>query len=176
MKSIIIYGSCYGTTEKYALAMSQITGTECVPYDKIDDINAYDKIIYFGGLYAGGVLGLSKTFRKLEEPSGKDIVIITVGLADPTDQANIQNIIKSMKTQISQGVYENAKIFHLRGGIDYEKLNFKHRTMMSLLYNKVKKMPPEKQNAETKAMIETYNQKVDFVDLDKLNDIIGLCE
>ena len=176
MKSIIIYGSYYGTTEKYAQEMSQMTGTECVPYEKVDDINAYDKIIYLGGLYAGGVMGLSKTFKNLAESSDKDIVIITVGLADPTDQTNIQNIRRSMKTQISEAVYENAKIFHLRGGIDYGKLNFKHKTMMSLLYNKVKKMPPEKQNAETKAMIETYNQKVDFVNLDKLNDIVELCK
>ena len=36
MKSIIIYGSCYGTTEKYAQEMSQMTGTECVPYEKVN--------------------------------------------------------------------------------------------------------------------------------------------
>ena len=41
---------------------------------------------------------------------------------------------------------ENAQIFHLRGGIDYSRLNFKH-----------------------KAMIETYNQKVNFVDFEILN-------
>lgn len=37
---------------------------------------------------------------------------------------------------------------------------------MKLLYNKVKKLPPEQQRAETRAMIETYNRKVDFVDFD----------
>ena len=176
MKSVIIYGSCYGTTEKYAQEMSHMTGIECVSYEKVNDIDAYDKIIYLGGLYAGGVLGLSKTLKKLTDPTGKEIVIITVGLADPTDQTNIQNIRRSMKTQVSEAVYQHAKIFHLRGGIDYGKLNFKHKTMMSLLYNKVKKMPPEKQNAETRAMIETYNQKVDFVNLDKLNEIVELCK
>jgi len=44
---------------------------------------------------------------------------------------------------------------------------------MKLLYNKVKNLPPEQQNAETKALIDTYNQKVDFVDLDSLSEIIA---
>ena len=35
---------------------------------------------------------------------------------------------------------------------------------MKLLYNAVKKIPEGKLTAENKAMIETYNKKVDFVD------------
>ena len=50
--------------------------------------------------------------------------------------------------------------------------NFKHRTMMNLLYHKVKKIPKEKMTAETKAMIETYGTKVDFVDYQSLNQIM----
>ena len=63
-------------------------------------------------------------------------------------------------------------IFHLRGGIDYKSLSFKHRAMMTMLYNKVRKLPEERKTAEVKAMIETFNQKVDFVDYDSLNQIL----
>ena len=66
---------------------------------------------------------------------------------------------------------KTASVFHLRGGIDYQKLTFKHKTMMTLLYNKVKKLPEEKQTAEMKAMIATFNSKVDFVDFNSLNYI-----
>ena len=45
--------------------------------------------------------------------------------------------------------------------------------MMSLLHSKVAKMPKEELNAETKAMLETYGQVVDFVDFDTLNPIIA---
>ena len=55
--------------------------------------------------------------------------------------------------------------------LDNQKLNFKHKTMMTLLYNKVKKLPEEKQTVEMKAMIETFNSKVDFVDFNSLNYI-----
>jgi hypothetical protein len=44
--------------------------------------------------------------------------------------------------------------------------------MMSLLYKKAKGLPEEKKTAEVKAMIDTYNQKVDFVDFSSLESII----
>ena len=69
-------------------------------------------------------------------------------------------------------VFEKAKIFHLRGGIDYSKLNFGHKTMLRLLYNSIKNLSEEKQTAEDKAMIETYNKKVNFIDFSSLDDII----
>lgn len=55
--------------------------------------------------------------------------------------------------------------------IDYGRLSIKHKTMMSLLYNKAKKLPEEKKNAEVRAMIETYNKKVDFVEFTALEPI-----
>lgn len=73
---------------------------------------------------------------------------------------------------MSENILSNASVFHLRGGIDYSKLNLKHKTMMKLLYNKAKKIPDEMKTAEVKAMIETYNSKVDFVDFSSLNPIL----
>ena len=78
-----------------------------------------------------------------------------------------------MKRQIKQEIFEKAKIFHLRGGIDYTKLNVMHKTMMKLLYNAVKKLPEEKKTAEDRAMIDTYNQKISFVNFSSLDDIIS---
>ena len=66
----------------------------------------------------------------------------------------------------------NTALFHLRGGIDYSRLNPIHRAMMTLLYNKARRLPEEKKTAETRAMIETFNQKVDFVDFDSLRPIV----
>ena len=66
-----------------------------------------------------------------------------------------------------------SQIFHLRGGIDYSKLNLMHKTMMSLLCSHAKKLPPEKQNAETRAMLETYGKQVDFVDESTLDPVLA---
>ena len=71
-----------------------------------------------------------------------------------------------------QPILDRTKILHLRGGIDYSKLNFMHKTMMSLVYKKAKNTPEEEKTAEVRDMIETYNQKVDFTDFDSLQQVI----
>ena len=173
MKSIIIYGSHYGTTKKYADELSKRTNIQSISFKEIKEINDYDNIIYLGGIYAGGILGMSKTLRNLNNISSKNIILITVGLADPNDEENINNIRDNIKKQLKSEVFKKAKIFHLRGGIDYSKLNFAHKTMMKLLYNAIKNISQEKQTAENRAMIETYNKKVDFIDFSSLDKIIN---
>lgn len=170
---IIIYGSQYGTTKQYAMELSKKTNIKAESYEDIENIDEYETIIYIGALYAGGVLGMAKTLKKISNSENKKIIIVTVGLADPMNKENINNIENSMKRQLSNEIYEKASIYHLRGGIDYSKLNFLHKTMMKLLYKKVKGLPEEKKTAEDKAMIDTYNQKVNFVDFSNLENIIS---
>lgn len=107
-------------------------------------------------------------------PENAKLVIVTVGLSDVTNKENTDNIKKSIKHQISQSVLDSATILHLRGGIDYSKLNFTHKTMMSLLYKKAVKMSEEQKTAEVREMIETYNSKVDFVDFSALQQVIDV--
>ena len=166
---IIIYGSQYGTARKYAEELAKRTNIEIKNYKDVTDIDQYNTVVYIGSLYAGGVLGMKKTLAKISQCQKKKIIIATVGLADPADTENTDKIKNSMKRQLSKELYENAYIFHLRGGIDYSCLNFKHKTMMGLLYKKAVRLPEEKKTAEIKAMIETYNQKVNFVDFESLN-------
>ena len=94
---IIIYGSKYGTTRKYAEELSRRTGIEVVEYSDIEDINRYDTVIYLGALYAGSVLGLKKTLNKLRDINNKKVIIATVGLADPNDEENRKGIKDKIK-------------------------------------------------------------------------------
>lgn len=130
----------------------------------------YELVVHVGGLYAGGVKGLKHTVKLL--PKNTRLIIVTVGLADVLDKENTENIKRSIKKQIPSEIYNNSAIFHLRGGIDYDKLNFKHRAMMKLLYQSVKRKPAEEIKAEDRVFIETYNKQVDFTDFDALNPIV----
>ena len=171
---IILFGTTYGTSRLYAEELSKRTGIEARSYDEVSSVDDYDTIVYIGSLYAGGVQGMKKTFGKLTDVGDKKIIIVTVGLADPTDPENINSIRISIKNQLSYEVYNRATIIHLRGAIDYARLGFKHKTMMSLLYNKAKNLPEEKKNAEVRAMIETYNKQVSFIDYESLTPIVEL--
>lgn len=173
MAGIVIYGSKYGTAKQYAEELAKRTGLRALPYDSVDDVNKYEVIAYVGSLYAGGVLGMKQTFAKLASCEDKKLVIATVGLADPTDAGNVANIEANMRRQLPEEVYEAARIFHLRGGIDYAKLGLKHKAMMGLLYRKAKSMPEEEKTAEVRAMIETYGKQVDFVDFSSLEPLVA---
>lgn len=174
MDRIIIYGSCYGTAKLYAEALSEKTGIKAVSYDRISGLDRYETIVYVGGLYAGGVRGMAKTVKKIPADTCRRFIVVTVGLADPEDEKNVRNIRASAGKQIPGGLRARTEFYHLRGGIDYGKLNLVHRTMMKLLYEQVKKQPVEQQDAETRAMIETYGKKADFIDLDRLDPIVKM--
>ena len=109
MSNIIIYGSHYGTTKQYAEELSKKTNIQAISYENVKNINNYEKIIYLGGLYAGGILGMSKTLRKLNNISNKKIILVTVGLADPTDETNINNIRNNIKSQVSKEVFRKKE-------------------------------------------------------------------
>ncbi len=171
MNQIIVYGSEYGTTKRYAEKLSQLSGIDAIGYEDVKTLQNYSRIIYLGGLYAGGVKGLKRTV-KLIPPAAK-LLLVTVGLADVTDPENIRNIRQSVSKQVPANLLQNTVLFHLRGGIDYSKLSVLHKTMMTLLYNKARRLPDEKKTAEVRAMIETYNTKVDFVDYNALTPILA---
>lgn len=169
-KQLIIYGSRYGSTKRYAERLAEMTGLEAVEYKAVKDLGDYDRIVYLGSLYAGGVTGLKQTVGKMSPQ--QELIVSTVGLADPTDAPNVAHIRQSIKDQIPAHFYDESRLFHLRGAIDYTKLNLKYRLMMSLLAKKVAKLPEEQQNAETRAMLETYGKQVDFVDFSSLQPIV----
>ena len=170
MNTLIIYGSQYGTTKQYAEKFADMTHFPIFSYDNIKTLTDYEQIIYFGALYASGVKGLKNMVKKLS-PNTK-LIIVTVGLADVCDQANISNIRNSIKKQVPEYLLKSLSFFHLRGGIDYSKLNFKHKIMMKMVYHSLKSKASEKITQEDKAFIETYNKKVDFVDYDSLKKIV----
>ena len=173
MKTIIIYGSQYGTTKRYAEYLSEMTGIEAVAFKEAKDIDKYDRVIFMGALYAGSVLGLKKTISKMSPK--QELVIVTVGLVDPNDPENIDYIRHSIKERIPADLYDETRILHLQGAIDYSHLSLKHRMMMAVIHSKLSKMPEEKLNTEAKTILATYGKKEDFVDfksLEKLGSVI----
>lgn len=142
MKSLIIYSSQYGTTKRYAERFAEMTGFPVISYEDINALSGYERVIYFGGLYAGGVKGLKNAVKRFS--LNTKLIIVTVGLADVCDKENISNIRNSISKQVPEDLLKSAFVFHLRGGIDYQKLSFKHKTMMTLLYNQIKNLPEDK--------------------------------
>lgn len=173
-KGIVTYGSHYGTTERYAKALAERLGFPCVHYKAIvpEKLAGVQLCIHGGGLYAGGMLGLTALRKALEAAPDTVLYLFTVGASDPAKEANITAIRKGLSAQLPQERYQEQRFFHLRGGIDYSKMSFLHRTIMRMVVKKAKKTPPEQRDAEMQGVIETFGSSVDFVDIAALEPLL----
>ena len=174
MKNVVVYRSKYGTTKKYAEWISEFLSCDIYESRQIDagKLASYDNIIYGGALYAGGVIGIDILKKNYDSICEKNIIVFTCGLGDPKEKENTNNIRQSLSKVLTKEMQEGIKVFHLRGGIDYSKLNFAHRSMMSMMNRMLKKKDPEKLNDEEKQMLDTYGEKVDFTDKNSIQPII----
>ena len=124
-----------------------------------------------GALFAGSVFGLKKFATTV---TSQELIVITVGLVDTQDDENIRYIRNNIKSQIPTHLYDEDKIFHLRGAIDYSTMGLKHKLMMKFMHGKLSRMPKEELNAESKIILETYGKKVDYVDFNPLQPIVSI--
>lgn len=124
-----------------------------------------------GALFAGSVLGLKKFAATV---TSQELIVITVGLVDTQDGENIRYIRNNIKSQIPAHLYNEDKIFHLRGAIDYSTMGMKHKLMMKFMHSKLSRMPEEELNAESRIILEIYGKKVDYVDFNTLQPIVSI--
>lgn len=167
--SIIIYASRYGSTEQYARYLSKCTGYPCLSYKEITNLQEYNNIIFLGALYAGSVLGVDSIVKMIG--GHQSLIIATVGMVDPNNPENICYIHDKLKKQIPAHLFDEQKIFHLHGRIDYSRMSIKHRLMMYFVYRKLKKTPKENLSVADKTIVETYGKSIDDVDFKTLETL-----
>ena len=70
VKGLVLYGSKYGSTRRYAQELARQLGFDCLDHRQAtgQEAGQYPVIVYGGGLYAGGVTGLKQTCRRMEQP------------------------------------------------------------------------------------------------------------
>ena len=78
MKGIVVYGSNYGTTRAYAQELARRTGWPAVDWQQAQKLADYEAVVYLGGLYAGGVVGLKAVLPQLEQAPAQKLVVVTV--------------------------------------------------------------------------------------------------
>lgn len=168
MKIAVIYKSHYGTTKQYAEWIAEALDAKLLERSSVksEDISDYDLVIFGGGLYASGILGINLVTKN----PPKELILFTVGLANPEETDYSKILDKNLHAELR----DQVKVFHFRGGIDYKKLNIVHRGMMAVM----KKMTIGNKdytqlNNEERAFIDTYGKEVDFT---KQNDITPLID
>ena len=162
----VIYASHYGFTETYARWLAEELAADLLEAGKVkgENLEQYGTIVYGGGLYAGGVNGISLLMKNAEHIQGKALYLFTVGASDPADPENIANIRQGLSKTLPPQLLETMHIYHLRGGLRYSKLSMVHRTMMAMLRKVLLKKPEAELRSEDRALLETYGQDISFLD------------
>lgn len=167
----VIYKSKYGSTKKYAEWIANEVNAdlfECSEIE-IEKISKYDTIVFGGGLYASGINGIEFITKNFEILKNKNIIVFTVGLASTDDKDVFETIIEKNCTKKMR---RKIQFFHMRGGIDYKRLSFLHKVMMSMLKTMVAKKKTEELSEDDKMMLATYGDKVDFTDIKTIEPLV----
>jgi len=157
-KIAVIYKSKYGTTKRYAEWIAEALDAPLFESAgiKSSQLNAYDVVVYGGGLYARGIDGV----KLVTENFSNALVLFTVGLADP----QITDYTPILQKALTPEQLSKTKVFHFRGGVDYKRLSLIHKGMMALLKKEADKIPPDKRTSDDAGIIETYGKEIDFTD------------
>lgn len=170
----VIYRSVYGSTKQYALWLAEELGCEALEGSKLkaQDLAPYETLVFGGGLYAGGISGAGLLAKSAQVLAGKRLALFTVGLADPEEPQNRENLRAAAERAIPEALRGQVAVFHLRGGMDYSTLRLKHRIMMRGLRGMLLRKSEANRTAEDRAILESFGGKIDLLDRATLAPIL----
>ncbi len=172
MSGIIVYASRYGTSREYAEKLSGLTGIPAFDRRRVPELPKEGPVVFIGGTYAGKVADLKKTLRGFVPSKEQPVIIAAVGLSDRSEQESAAAEAE-IKKQLPPAAAAQAKIFLLRGKIDYSVLKPFHRLALALMNSMSARLPESELPPESRIITETYGKKADFTDFGALNGIMA---
>lgn len=127
-KTIVLYSSRTGFTQRYAQWIAGALGCEAKPFDPAAPLEGYDTVIYGGGFKAGMIRNLKPFMVKAEGLAGARIAVFATG-AMP---AAAPDAMKAMRQNFTDEAWARIAAFYLPGGLRYEKMGFGDKLMMSV--------------------------------------------
>lgn len=167
MKTIVVYRSKTGYTERYANWIAEELGCDIKADAEFSDIEAYDIIIYGGGMYVGGLNGSRLIKRNYGKLAGKKIVIFAVG----SNPGREEELAEFWARLLDEEQLEAIPHFYLRGGFDYNKLGIADRILMNMLKKRLQslKNPTE----DELGMLAAYDTPVDFCSKENIEPLVA---
>ena len=110
MKTIVVYSSQTGFTEKYAKWIAEALNCEAIPVKQAKklDISQFDTVIYGGWCMAGSVNGLKWILNKIPNlvADNKKFVVYAVG-GSPMENPELEQGMKNISNKIEALIPEN---------------------------------------------------------------------
>ena len=175
-KALVVYFSIYGSAKKYAEWISEELGADIFSIENAKqlELSKYTTIILGCSLYPETSKNIKAFVDKLVASKEKKIIVFSCGSANVKKSENTINITKRFEKLFPIDVFENVKMFYLRGNLDYSLMSMKHKIMMGMMKKMVSKK--KEKDEDDILLLETYGKKIDFTDKSTIKDLIDYCK
>lgn len=167
--TLIIYAGKYGTTKRYAEWIAEKTEADVYPLHQVTarTLRRYDTIVYGGAVYGGKIQGISFVKKHLEELKRRNLILFTVGLTMPGDEAAFRNMLDRNLDAAQQA---GIRTYHFLGAIRFKQLDPKEKMMMWLLKSAILKKASRSQVEAD--LLECYNGELDYANEAYVEDLV----
>ncbi|NLY76426.1 MAG: flavodoxin [Firmicutes bacterium] len=172
MKTVVIYKSKTGFTQKYAEWIAEDLSADLFEVSKVNSstLTKYDTIIYGGSLSATGIIGVKFLKKNIDKLMDKRVIVYACGASPPNEDV----LNEVMTHNFTSDQQKHIKVFYVRGGFNYNKLPPFDKVLMTLFKWKIilKKSIKKKLNSDEIGMLEAYNKPVDFTERSNIEQIV----
>ena len=176
-KVLVMYYSENGTTKRYAEWIAEVLNGDLFDIKNINSnmLSGYNLIILGSPILGGPIKGLSILSKNYNLIKDKKLVFYACGIEDMSSEMVTNRIKGYIEKEIPNELFQQIKIFFLRGGFNHYKLNLKYRLVFWIAKKKMGKKPVEKLTIDEKLVIETYGKNLDFTNKENVKPIVEYC-
>lgn len=168
-KTVILYQSKYGATKTYAEWLYDELSCDIIEtkHADISKVMQYNTVILGGGIYAGGILGISFLKKNYNKLTGKKIIVFAVG-ASPYDE----KAMNELRNRHFTGNLNKIPCFYCRGAWNEDAMSFKDKLLCGMLKKAVSNKNSSDYEPWEAALMEAIGSNKDWTDKGNLKDII----
>lgn len=168
MRTLIVYYSKTGNTQKYAEDIGQSLKADVIPIKKFKKkmIDEYDNIIFGGRVMASRIQKLDDFLANYDLMKEKNVIIFAVGMSLVSKQSRADLISGNLLDMY------HVRFYQLRGSFDYSKLPFIERMLMGHSIRMIENDPDA--TPEQKTMLTIKDHPIEYYDYDGVNRIISV--
>lgn len=175
MSALVLFRSVYGHAEKYAQWLGESLST--APIDLADrrptPLIGADCAVFVLPVYVSNLTEVKRVGQLAEAAPEVPIAIATVGMNDLNTDTNARDeVLGKCRAALPAPVFERINWFHLRGGLDYERMRFKHRMLMRMMYGMMRQRA-KKGDEKAQEFCDSYGKSLDFTDRALLEPVVG---
>ena len=157
--TLVIYAGRHGTTKRYAEWIAGAVGAELLPLRDVRPamLENYDTVVFGAAVYSGRITGVEFIKAYLETLKKHGLILFTVGLTMPGDDASFQSMLSRNLTREEM---EGVSAYYFLGAIYYKELKQAERIKMWILKTSLKNKTARSRVESD--ILESYNGKLDY--------------